>query len=125
MNVLADFLVRVEEQYPESIDNEELNSLLLTIRNQSQEINELNKEVKTLRNNILNADDSIILVYCDSRPATIQVVGRVSVDARITMSASTVITLGAAEGLSISLRRRWAASRPMWRRGASTVVSIG
>ena len=58
MNVLADFLVRVEEQYPESIDNEELNSLLLTIRNQSQEISELNKEVKTLRNNILNADDS-------------------------------------------------------------------
>ena len=58
MNVLADFLVRVEEQYPENIDNEELNSLLLTIRNQSQEINQLNKEVKNLRNNILNADDS-------------------------------------------------------------------
>ena len=58
MNVLADFLVRVEEQYPESIDNEELNSLLLTIRNQSAEINELNKEVNTLRNNILNSDDS-------------------------------------------------------------------
>lgn len=58
MNVLADFLVRVEEQYPENIDNEELNSLLLTIRNQSAEINELNKEVNTLRNNILNADDS-------------------------------------------------------------------
>ena len=58
MNVLADFLVRVEEQYPDSIDNEELNSLLLTIRNQSQEINELNKELKNLRTNILNADDS-------------------------------------------------------------------
>ena len=58
MNVLADFIVRVEEQYPEEIDNEELNSLLLTIRNQAAEINELNKEVKTLRNNILNADDS-------------------------------------------------------------------
>ena len=58
MNVLADFLVRVEEQYPENIDNEELNSLLLTIRNQSAEINELNKEVNTLRNNILNADDT-------------------------------------------------------------------
>lgn len=58
MNVLADFLVRVEEQYPENIDNEELNSLLLTIRNQAGEIEELNKEVKTLRNNILNADDS-------------------------------------------------------------------
>lgn len=59
MNVLADFMVRVEEQYPESIGNEELNSLLLTIRNQSQEINELNKEVKNLRNNILKADDAV------------------------------------------------------------------
>ena len=49
MNVLADFLVRVEEQYPESIDNEELNSLLLTIRNQASEIASLNKEVKSLR----------------------------------------------------------------------------
>lgn len=58
MNVLADFLVRVQEQFPEAIENEELNSLLLTIRNQAAEIDELNKEVKTLRNNILNADDS-------------------------------------------------------------------
>jgi alpha-amylase len=58
MNVLADFIVRVNEQYPESIDNEELNSLLLTIRNQAQEIETLQKEVKQLRTNILNADDS-------------------------------------------------------------------
>lgn len=58
MNVLADFLVHVEEQFPQEIENEELNSLLLTIRNQSAEIDELNKEVKTLRNNIINADDS-------------------------------------------------------------------
>lgn len=58
MNVLADFLVRVEEQYPETIDNEELNSLLLTIRNQASEINSLKKENKNLRQNILNADDS-------------------------------------------------------------------
>ena len=65
MNVLADFLVRVEEQYPENIDNEELNSLLLTIRNQSAEIDELNKEVKNLRNNILNADDSTNAVKGD------------------------------------------------------------
>ncbi len=58
MNVLADFLVRVEEQYPESIDNEELNSLLLTIRNQASEITSLKKEVASLRTNILTADDS-------------------------------------------------------------------
>lgn len=57
MNVLADFLVRVAEQYPESIDNEELNSLLLTIRNQASEINSLKKELKTLRTNILNDEN--------------------------------------------------------------------
>lgn len=60
MNVLADFLVRVEEQYPESIDNEELNSLLLTIRNQSAEIASLNKEVKSLRSSISVDDEEIL-----------------------------------------------------------------
>lgn len=54
MNVLADFLVRVEEQFPEDIDNEELNSLLLTIRNQASEINELKKEVKSLHTDLDN-----------------------------------------------------------------------
>ncbi len=51
MNVLADFLVRVEEQYPESIENEELNALLTTIRNQSREIETLNKELASARKN--------------------------------------------------------------------------
>lgn len=57
MNVLADFLVRVQEQYPESIDNEELNSLLLTIRNQAGEITSLKKEVKSLRTTIENVEE--------------------------------------------------------------------
>jgi alpha-amylase len=52
MNVLADFIVRVEEQYPMSIDNEELNSLLMTIRNQENEIEALNKTVSSLRRNL-------------------------------------------------------------------------
>jgi len=52
MNVLADFIVRVEEQYPLSIENEELNSLLTTIRNQAREIETLNKEVASMRLNI-------------------------------------------------------------------------
>jgi alpha-amylase len=51
MNVLADFIVRVEEQYPMSIENEELNSLLTTIRNQSREIETLNKEISSYRLN--------------------------------------------------------------------------
>jgi len=58
MNVLADFIVRVEEQYPMEIENEELNSLLLTIRNQAAEIEALNKEVANMRKNILEADDT-------------------------------------------------------------------
>ncbi len=58
MNVLADFIVRVEEQYPLSIENEELNSLLLTIRNQASEIDMLHKEVSTLRGNIMHADEN-------------------------------------------------------------------
>lgn len=52
MNVLADFIVRVEEQYPLSIENEELNSLLTTIRNQGREIESLNKELSSMRQNI-------------------------------------------------------------------------
>ncbi|MBD5304078.1 MAG: polysaccharide deacetylase family protein [Bacteroides sp.] len=59
MNVLADFLVRVEEQYPESIDNEELNSLILTIRNQASEISSLKKEVTSLRTDLSNRDDEV------------------------------------------------------------------
>ena len=51
MNVLSDFIVRVEEQYPLSIENEELNSLVTTIRNQNREIETLNKELETLRKN--------------------------------------------------------------------------
>lgn len=56
MNVLSDFIVRVEEQYPLSIENEELNALLTTIRNQAQEIELLNKEVASMRNNIERMD---------------------------------------------------------------------
>lgn len=49
MNVLADFIVRVEDQYPMEIENEELNSLLTTIRNQEREIATLKKELDSVR----------------------------------------------------------------------------
>ena len=52
MNVLSDFIVRVEDQYPMEIENEELNSLLTTIRNQEREITTLNKELASMRQNI-------------------------------------------------------------------------
>lgn len=49
MNVLSDFIVRVNAQFPDSIDNEELNSLLTTIKNQGVEIETLQKELDLLK----------------------------------------------------------------------------
>ena len=46
MNVLADFLDRLEAQFPSDVDNEELNSLLTTIENQEKTIEKLEKELK-------------------------------------------------------------------------------
>lgn len=44
MNILGDFIKRVDSLYPVDVDNEELNSLLTTINNQGKEIAELQKE---------------------------------------------------------------------------------
>jgi alpha-amylase len=46
MNVLSDFIDRVNAQYPSNIDNEELNALLTTIDNQGKEIEALQQELK-------------------------------------------------------------------------------
>jgi alpha-amylase len=45
MNILGDFISRVDSLYPDDIDNEELNSLLTTIHNQENELEELHKEL--------------------------------------------------------------------------------
>jgi alpha-amylase len=55
MNVLSDFLQRVEEQYPSTIENEELNSLLKTINNQELKIIKLENQLKSLK-----SDDATI-----------------------------------------------------------------
>jgi len=49
MNILADFLERVEAQYPTTIENEELNELLKTITSQEKEIEKLEVEIKKLK----------------------------------------------------------------------------
>ena len=41
MNILGDFIKRVDSLYPVDIDNEELNALLTTIQIQGAEIEEL------------------------------------------------------------------------------------
>ena len=45
MNILGDFINRVNSLYPEEIDNDQLNSLLTTIRNQGEEIEVKDKEI--------------------------------------------------------------------------------
>lgn len=52
MNILGDFIKRVDSLYPVDIDNEELNALLTTIRNQGNEIEELNKELEKAKNKL-------------------------------------------------------------------------
>ena len=49
MNILGDFISRVNALYPIDVDNEELNSLLITIKNQGIEIETLQKEVDKLK----------------------------------------------------------------------------
>ena len=49
MNILGDFINRVNSLYPEEIDNDELNSLLTTIKNQGDEITMKEKEIERLQ----------------------------------------------------------------------------
>ena len=49
MNILGDFMSRVNSLYPDDIDNEELNALLTTIKNQGDEIAMKDKEISRLQ----------------------------------------------------------------------------
>jgi alpha-amylase len=49
MNILGDFISRVNSLYPIDIDNEELNALLTTIKNQDEEIEALTKELEKIK----------------------------------------------------------------------------
>lgn len=49
MNVLSDLNERLEAEFPSTIDNEELNSLLTTIHNQADEIEKLEEELEKLK----------------------------------------------------------------------------
>mgnify|MGYP000796409923 FL=1 len=59
MNILGDFISRVNSLYPVDMDNEELNSLLTTIKNQGEELVALNKEVERLQAKLAKAEAKI------------------------------------------------------------------
>ena len=56
MNILGDFIARVNSLYPVDMDNEELNSLLTTIKNQGEELALLNEEIKGLQEALKKAE---------------------------------------------------------------------
>ena len=49
MNVLSDFIERVGAQFPSSVEDEELNSLLKTISNQNEIIARQKEEIRRLK----------------------------------------------------------------------------
>ncbi len=57
MNVLSDFLLRVEELAPNSIDTEELNSYQQTIIRQDQQIQALEAQIAQLQKQIIHTED--------------------------------------------------------------------
>lgn len=56
MNILGDFIKRVDSLYPVDIDNEELNALLTTIKNQGDEIEALQKALKKEEKKVAKAE---------------------------------------------------------------------
>lgn len=49
MNILGDFITRVNDLYPTDVDNDQLESLLTTIKNQDEEIEMKDKEIVRLQ----------------------------------------------------------------------------
>ncbi len=56
MNILGDFISRVNALYPSDIDNDELNSLLTTIKNENEEINMKQQEIECLQARLEKAE---------------------------------------------------------------------
>jgi alpha-amylase len=59
MNVLSDFIDRVNSQFPEGIDNEELSALMKLINTQENLIEKLTEENKALKECNANAEMAV------------------------------------------------------------------
>lgn len=59
MNILADFMNRVNNLYPSEIENEELNALLTTIKNQGEELEVKDKEIARLNARLKKQEDAL------------------------------------------------------------------
>ena len=59
MNILGDFINRVNSLYPVDMDNEELNSLLTTIKNQGEEIEAKDRKIEKLQKELEKYQPSV------------------------------------------------------------------
>ena len=59
MNILGDFIKRVNSLYPVDMENEELGALLTTIKNQGAELVQLNDEVTKLKKKLADAEKKL------------------------------------------------------------------
>ena len=57
MNILGDFISRVNCLYPEELDNDQLEAMLTTIRNQGDEIEVKDKEIRRLQAKIAKLEE--------------------------------------------------------------------
>ena len=62
MNILGDFIKRVNSLYPVDMENEELSSLLTTIKNQGEELVQLNAEIAKLQKKLADAEKKLAKV---------------------------------------------------------------
>jgi alpha-amylase len=69
MNILGDFIQRVNSLYPVDMDNEELNSLLTTIRNQGEELQAQTKEIEQLKSDLEKAQKKLAKEAAAKTPA--------------------------------------------------------
>lgn len=76
MNILGDFINRVNNLYPSEIENEELNALLTTIRNQGEEIVAKDKEIVRLTSRLKKAETGANAKTTEKKAATKKVTAK-------------------------------------------------
>ncbi len=83
MNILGDFINRVNSLYPADIDNEELNSLLTTIKNQGEELSALNKEIEKLHDKLAKTEKKNIAPVSEKETAPKKVASKKAVSKKV------------------------------------------
>ena len=70
MNILGDFLNRVNDLYPADVDNDQLEGLLTTIKNQDEEIEMKDKEIVRLQAKLEKIEKETSKLREEKKPAT-------------------------------------------------------